>query len=316
MRVFITGGTGFAGSHLVDYIAEHHPTYTIQVLKRWRSNSENLAHFPEGRIKFYEGDLTDPHGLRTILERAQPDRIFHVAAQTFVPYSYVNPIATLDTNCQGTIHLLEAYRAVCPKAKFLLVSSGEVYGSHEEPITELSQLNVRSPYGLGKLAQDRACYMYQQAYGLPILIARSFSQVGPRKWEGLVDSSWCKQVARMEKHMQKPVLSVGRLDSIRTFCDVREMVQAYWMFMDQGTPGELYNICGDEVLSMQKILDLLRSLTTVSFDVVEDPFLLRPTDVARLEPQSTSFRTRFAWQPKIPYRDSLTQLLEYWRARI
>ena len=317
MRILVTGATGFMGSHLVDYLLEH-DMGTVQILKRWRSDGRmnNLEHLEPGRIKVYEGDLTDPYSLAEVLKRAQPDQIYHVAAHTHVPYSYTSPLATLDTNLQGTIHLLETCRTYVPHCKILIVSSGEVYGSHDDTITEESALNVRSPYGLGKLAEDRAAYMYQQAYGMNILIARSFSQVGPRKYVGLVDSAWCYQLAKMERGLQKEILQVGRLDTIRTFCDCLDMVKAYVMFMEDGQAGELYNICGDDVLKMEDIITFLRRLTQMQFQVREDPFLMRPTDVLALKPSSEKFRQRFGWQPETAYVASLERLLNYWRERV
>lgn len=318
MNIFVTGATGFMGSTLVDLLLKEHPNDRIQILRRWRSDGHfrNLDHLPVGSVDFFEGDLTDAWSMRDIIKSAKPDQLYHVAAHTFVPYSYGNPIATLDTNGQGTIHLLEAIENQAPKCKVLIVSSGEVYGSHDGPITEQSVLNVRSPYGLGKLVEDRAAFMYQQSYGMNIVIARSFSQTGPRKFVGLFDSSWCFQVARMEKGLQEHKLKVGLLTTTRTFCDSAEMVKAYHLFMNQGTSGDLYNICGNAVLKMSDVVELLRTLTDIKFEVVQDPARMRPTDVEFLKPVCDPFKQRFGWEPNKPYIESLRDLLNYWRHRI
>lgn len=318
MKIMVTGGTGFMGSTLVDLLLKEHPNDRIQILRRWRSDGhfQNLDHLPVGAVDFFEGDLTDAWSMRDIIKNAKPDQIYHVAANTFVPYSYGNAADCIDTNGQGTLNLLEAVRHYAPDCKILIVSSCEVYGSHDGPITEQSALNPRSPYGVGKLVEDRIAWMYQQSYGMNILIGRSSSQTGPRKFVGLVDSSWCFQVARMEKGLQVPVLKVGLLTPIRTFCDSVDMVKAYHTFMERGTPGELYNINGDGLLSMQNILDRLKSLSRVTFSVEQDPARIRPTDVKKLQPLCTPFRERFGWKPETPYIQSLENLLNYWRERL
>ena len=317
MTILVTGATGFAGSHLVDALLAQGVS-PVDCFVRWRSTGDipNLAHIPDASLRFHAADLTDPWSTRRVIRDVKPDRLFHVAAHTHVPYSYGCPTATLDTNGQGTINLLEACRTYAPECKILIVSSGEVYGHHDEEITEESALNVRSPYGLGKLCEDRAAYMYQQAYGMNILIARSFSQTGPRKYVGLVDSAWSYQIAKMEQHQQPPVLKVGLLNTVRTFCDVRDMAQAYLHYMQFGRAGDLYNICGEAVLSMQEILDKLQALTKVKFRVEQDPRLVRPTDVGALRPTCQRFRAAFNWKPTTSYDTSLKDLLHWWREQV
>ena len=318
MRIAVTGGSGFAGSHFIDFLLKKNPNDEIYVLRRWHSTGhfQNLDHLKSGSVKFFEGDLTDAWSMLDFIRTVKPDQIAHIAAHTYVPYSYSSPLATMDTNCQGTINLLEAIRHEAPQCKILIVSSGEVFGSHDGVITEESALNPRSPYGLGKLAEDRAAYLYQQSYGLDLVIARSFSQVGPRKFVGLFDSSWAFQIARMERRGFEPVLHVGKLDTTRTFCDIHEMVEAYHLYLNQGTSGDMYIICGNSVLRMDAVIEMLRGMTSVKFDVVQDPARMRPTDVMKLAPVCDPFKKRFGWEPKVSYETSLLNLLSYWRERL
>lgn len=320
MRVLITGITGFVGSHLADYLLAEHPEVEVHGLKRWRSPKDNLAHM-SGRIYLYDGDLRDLASLITILARVQPQIIFHLAAQSFVSTSYTAPVDTLDTNVIGTVNLLEAVRVCRLDPTIHVCSSSEVYGQvgkEDVPIREDCPFRPVSPYAVSKVGEDMAAWMYYKAYGLKTIRSRMFTHSGPRRGEVFVDSCFAQQLARIEQGLQEPVIRVGNLESVRTFCDVRDTVRAYWLLVTRCRPGEVYNIGGSTTMTIREMLTMLLGMTTVHgrIEVVVDPALLRPADVTLQIPSTDKFKAETGWEPTIPYRQTLQDMLDYWRDHV
>ena len=320
MRVLITGITGFVGSHLAEYLLNEHPTVEVTGLKRWRSPKDHIAHLLP-RLTLYDGDLRDLSSLIRVLGQARPDVIFHLAAQSFVTTSYTAPVDTLETNVIGTVNLLEAVRHCRLDPVIHVCSSSEVYGqvSEEEvPIREETPLRPVSPYAVSKVGEDMAAWMYYKAYGLKTVRSRMFTHSGPRRGEVFVDSFFALQVARIECGVQEPVLSVGNLESVRTFCDVRDTVRAYWLLIQHGPPGEVYNIGGDTTMTIRQMLQMLLEMTECrqTIEVRVDPALIRPADVTLQIPCVEKFKQVTGWEPTIPYRRTLLDMLEYWRVQV
>ena len=317
-RILITGITGFAGSHLADYVLAEHPGVEVFGTYRWRSRRENIEHL-EGRIRLLECDLGDMTALRAALERSQPDAIFHLAAQSFVPSSWTAPAETFHINVTGQIHLFEAIRSLAMDPVVQLACSSEEYGlvhKHETPITEENPLRPLSPYAVSKVAQDFLGYQYHRSYGLRAVRTRGFNHEGPRRGEVFVMSNFAKQIATIEAGAHEPVIRVGNLDAVRDFTDVRDMVRAYWLAATRGEPGEVYNIASGRGITIREILDRLLALSTVEVRVETDPARLRPSDVEVLLGDASKFRAATGWEPRIPLEQTLADSLDYWRGRL
>lgn len=317
MRVLITGITGFVGSHLADHILEEHPEVEIFGLKRWRSPRENIEHIKD-KLTLYDGDLRDLSSMLSVIGEVKPDWVFHLAAQSFVPTSFSSPASTLATNIIGTVNLLEAIRIAEVDPKVHICSSSECYGQvnqEEIPIKETCPLRPASPYAVSKLGEDMLAYMYYQAHGLRTIRSRAFTHTGPRRGEVFVVSSFAKQIAHIEKGIQEPVLWAGNLDSVRTFCDVRDIVRAYWLLLQRGEIGEVYNIGGRETMTIRDMLNKLLKLTDALIEVKIDENLLRPKDVTLQVPDCTKFTKLTGWEPRIPFEQTLQDTLDYWRER-
>jgi GDP-4-dehydro-6-deoxy-D-mannose reductase len=318
MRVFITGITGFAGSHLADYILENHPDVEIFGLVRWRSRLENILHL-EGKIEQVEGDMKDLASMKRCLVEVKPDRIFHLAAQSFVPTSWKCPAETFAINALGQINLFEAVLSLNISPKIQIAGSSEEYGltyPEEMPMKETNPLRPLSPYAVSKVAQDLLGFQYYKSYGLKIVRTRGFNHTGPRRGEVFICSTFAKQIAEVEKGLRDPVLHVGNLDAKRDFTDVRDTVKAYWLSLEKGKEGEVYNIGMGKAYSMKEVLDILLSYSSVNIEVKVDPERLRPSDVQILLCDNTKFVKLTGWRPEIPFTQSLKDVLDYWRDRV
>ena len=318
MRVLITGVTGFAGSHLAEYLLAHQPHAEVWGIYRWRSRMENLAEVL-GRLRMIECDLRDYTSVHHALSQSRPDVIFHLAAQSFVPSSWKAPADTLMTNIVGQTNLFEASRLLGLDPVIQIACSSEEYGmvyADEVPIREENPLRPLSPYAVSKVAQDMMAYQYFQSYGLKTVRTRGFNHTGPRRGEVFVTSNFCKQVASIELGLQEPVLRVGNLEAVRDFTDVRDMVRAYWLAADKGKPGEVYNVATGSGITIQELLDRILGLSSAEVQVVQDPDRMRPSDVVRLIGDASRFRADTGWEPEVPFDKTLADLLEYWRRRL
>jgi len=186
---------------------------------------------------------------------------------------------------------------------------------NELPIKETNPLRPLSPYGVSKVAQDKLSYQYHKSYGLKIVVTRSFNHTGPRRGEVFATSNFAKQIAEIEKG-KEPVMWVGNLDARRDFTDVRDVVRAYWLAVEKGEFGEVYNICSEKARTIQEVLDLLLSMTNKNIEVKQDPSRMRPSDVEVLQGDCSKFKKQTGWKPTIPFETTMEDLLNYWRERV
>ena len=318
--VLITGITGFVGSHLADYILANHPNTRITGLIRWRAPKDNIRHILD-RITLDSGDLLDYSSLAGGLSRQKPDIIFHLAAQSYVPYSFKAPAATLSSNVIGTCNLLEVVRELKSSGSYdpiiHVCSSSEVYGQVKEtevPIKEDNPFRPASPYAVSKVAEDMLAFQYWLSWQIKTIRTRMFTHTGPRRGDVFVVSTFAKQIAAIEAGQQPLVLKVGNLDSVRTFLDVRDAVKAYWRLVEVCPPGEVYNIGGAETMTVGEMLKKLLSLSRVNDIKVEvDPTRLRPSDVTMQIPCIDKFTEATGWKPEIKFDKTLEDTLSYWR---
>ena len=318
MRVLITGITGFAGSHLADYILKNHPDIEVFGIVRWRSRMDNILHI-QNKITTLEADLKDIVSLKKSLAQIKPDRIFHLAAQSFVPTSWTCPAETFAINSIGQINLFEAVLSLQLTPRIQIAGSSEEYGQvfpDEVPMKETNFLRPLSPYAVSKVAQDLLGWQYFKSYGMKVIRTRGFNHTGPRRGDVFICSNFAKQIAEIEKGKRDPILLVGNLEAKRDFTDVRDMVQAYWLSLEKCEVGDVYNIGTGKTYAMKDVVDMLVSMSDVEIETRVDPSRLRPSDVPILLSDSSKFRAASAWEPKISFRQSLEDLLNYWRERI
>lgn len=316
MKVLITGITGFAGSHLADYCLSR-GGLEVYGMVRWRSRTENIEHL-QGKVELVECDLRDATSTRSVIEDIRPDHIFHLAAQSYVPTSWRAPSESLTTNVIGQLNILEAVRKANHGCRIQVACSSEEYGMvHESelPIKEDNPLRPLSPYAVSKVGQDLLGYQYHMSYKMDIVRTRGFNHTGPRRGPVFVVSDFAKQIADIEKGHKEPVMYTGNLEASRDFSDVRDIVRAYFLSLEKGKPGEVYNICAEKAWTIRDMLDKLLSLTDARIEVKQDPSRMRPSDVPRLLGDCSKFRADTGWKPEIPFDTTLQDTLDFWRKR-
>ncbi len=317
MKCLITGITGFAGSHLAEYLLSRGDC-EVHGTARWRARTENID-LIRGRIHLHQCDIRDATAMHHLIRDLRPDRVYHLAAQSFVPMSWVAPAETLTTNIIGQTNLFEAVRAADCDCRIQLAGSSEEYGMvrpEEAPIKETNPLRPLSPYGVSKVAQDLMGYQYHQSYGMFIVRTRGFNHTGPRRGDVFVTSNFARQIAEIERGQRPPVIYVGNLDAVRDFTDVRDTVVAYCLALEKGQPGEVYNVATGRGWKIREVLDLLLSLAKVKVKVEQDPKRLRPSDVELLLGDPTKLKNQTGWEPKYQFEQTMKDLLDYWRARV
>jgi GDP-4-dehydro-6-deoxy-D-mannose reductase len=312
LRALITGAGGFVGGHLCAYLLAHTDWELMGTVYPHPVDAQPQ----EPRLRLRHADLRDPEGVQALVGEVQPDCVFHLAAQSFVPASFADPWDTLQNNIRAQLNLLEAVRRSGRDVRVLVIGSNEEYGAprpEELPQTEESPLRPNNPYAVSKVAQDFLGLQYYLAYGLPVVRVRPFNHTGPGQAPRFVVPAFASQIARIEAGRQEPVMKVGNLEAARDFTDVRDVVRAYHLAVSQGEPGEVYNLASGRPQSVRGLLEMLLSHSHVEIRVERDPSRYRPVDVPAVYGSAAKFRQRTGWEPQIPFEQTLRDILAYWR---
>jgi GDP-4-dehydro-6-deoxy-D-mannose reductase len=312
-KVLITGIAGAAGSYLAEYLCTHHPEIEVHGIARFRTDKKNLQAV-RGKIQIHEADLMDFGSMVPVVDKVNPDAIYHLAAYADVRASFTNPSTVLRNNIIGTSNLCEVVKLLGKNPAIQLCSTSEVYGQVEPkdiPIREDAPFKPASPYAVSKVAQDMLGWTYFAAYKMPIVRTRMFSYLNPRRSD-LFASAFARQIALIECGCQK-VLLHGNLESVRSFIDVRDAMHAYWLALMHGEPGEVYNIGSTEPIKVGEVLDRLIRLSRVAIPTQLSEELVRPADVTMQIPCIDKFVALTGWRPHYSFDESLNELITYWR---
>lgn len=308
-KALIIGAAGFVGNYLIDHIQKD-CIWSIIVTKMPHEKIEKNG------VDVRNLDIMDKQPLGDLLNEICPDYIFHLAAQSSVALSWKKPGLTVDVNIKGTLNVLDAIRELDYKPRVLLIGSGEEYGyvkPSEVPVNEDNVLRPGNIYAATKACQNMLGKIYSQAYGMDIMMVRTFNHVGPNQAPLFVVSDFCKQVAEIEKGLHEPVMRVGNLSARRDFSDVRDVVRAYTLLMEYGQAGENYNVGSGKAIAIQEILDMILSFAKTSITVEVDPARLRPVDVPVIEADVTKLEVCTGWKREIELERTIEETLEYWR---
>ena len=305
-RALVTGSGGFVGCRLCALLAD----------SGWDVIGADLR-APDGAVDRVAADLSTPAGVDAALDFAgEVTHVFHLAAATSVADSLNRPLEHLRINAGGTMLLAEALRARRPGARFVCIGSAEVYGPPQFlPMTEAHPLAPANPYAVSKAAADQYCAWLAASGALDVVRMRPFNHTGPGQPDVFVLPAFARQIAGIGAGLRPPVLRTGNLAVRRDFLHVDDVVRAYLAAALRGRSGEAYNVCSGVSRRLDEVLDRMRALSGVSFEVAPDPALHRPADIPELRGSAERLRADTGWEPAVPFDTLLTELLDHWRGR-
>lgn len=315
MRLLITGINGFVGRYLADHLLAQAGNQLWGLTRGPGRLPPALA----GRVSELYANLDDRVALRQALELAQPEVIFHLAGQPFVPESFRDPGATLQTNLLGTLHMIQAIIELQLTPRLVIVGSYEEYGKVDPddlPINEACPLRPTNPYGVSKAAQSLLATQYHMSHGLATICVRPFTHIGPGQSARFVTAAFARQIARIEHGLQSPLVQVGNLSAQRDFTDVRDVVRAYALLAQHGTAGQVYNLGSGQAVMVRSILDQLVAASTAKVEVQPNPELMRPVDMPLVLCDPRRLHAATGWVPQIPLSQTLDDILNYWRRTV
>ena len=322
MRILITGIAGFVGKHLTRYLLEdgNHEILGADLKLANFSIDKFGADEAQNKIKVLEVDIKDKKSVENIIVKFKPQQIYHLAAQSSVNWSWENPVETFKSNVFGGINILESLKNYCPECRILVVCTAEEYSKandKKKAIDEDFKIYPSNPYAISKAALDFFSITYHRAYGIPVLVSRSFNHIGPGQSERFVCSDFAKQIAEIENGIREPVVKVGNIEAYRDFLDVRDVVKAYSYIINRGKIGQAYNVCSGKKYKISYLLDVLMSTSRrkdITIKVDKDKF--RPVDTDIVYGDNSKLRSHTGWKPEYSITDSLRSVLEYWREEI
>lgn len=308
MRVLVTGATGFVGRHLVRLLLSHrHRVYGTYLTPpaEWGFDAA-----------LFRCDVRDAARIRDITREICPGRIYHLAGQSSPSQSLEDFRNAFDANFWGTYNLLEATRQVVPRARVLVVGSGQCYGPVKAsalPVSEDQLFAPPNPYALSKAAADMLAGQYHSRFGLHVVRARPFNHTGPGQQQGFVCSDYARQIAAIELGHGRSVLRVRDPEVRRDFSDVRDVVRAYQLLLEKGKPGEAYNVASGQPISVRQIVLSLVSLSSRPIRISAVRQRLRSGDVPTLYGSSRKLRRATGWKPAYNMHQTLGDLFDYWK---
>lgn len=317
MRILITGMSGFVGSHFIDHLGEVGIDADVLGLSR-RPWSHRLC--PAGKIRLttHAADLLDRRLIRSILEQFRPTHVLHLAAYSSVGFSWQKPVESFSNNTNILLNLLDLVRDLRIPCRILSVGSSEEYGPVSAdmlPLREQARLNPISPYAVARVAQELLSSVYVHGYGLDIVMTRSFNHIGTRQREDFVVPSLAKQLVERRVTGNTAPLTTGNRAIIRDFVDVRDVVRAYLDLLRNGRPGQVYNICSGNGVSIDDVIMRMQRCLGTDVPLRTDPNLVRPAENPAVIGAYDRIFEDIGWKPRVALDDSLSWILDWWHAQ-
>lgn len=306
-NALIFGCNGFVGGWLAQEFSAH----------GWRVTGADVA--KEARYsqydRYYPCDLLDTNEVTRVVVESECDSIVNLAAISSVSQSWRSPRLTMHVNVIGAMNLLDAVRTLARMPRVLLIGSSEEYATSDYPLQEGDPIDATNPYGVSKVAQERMALLYAREYNVPVCLTRSFNHTGLGQADTFVLSSWCKQVAEIDRSGRAGTLGVGNLHVIRDFSDVRDVCRAYRLILESDSVGEVFNVGSGRAYSLEVLASKIASFAHVPVSIVEDSSRVRRTDVPSIVCDPTHLKAVTGWLPKYNIEITLREMYEAFRKK-
>lgn len=311
MDALVTGAGGFVGNYLVQELVKEHVHVGATKLPKESVRYQDC--------EILDLDITHADEIRELLRVHRPAQIYHLAAQSSVALSWKDPELTMDVNLKGTLHLLDAVRAVEDyHPRILLIGSGEEYGylrADACPVSEQEALRPANIYAVTKACQNMIGSLYARAYGIDVLMVRAFNHIGVGQSPNFVAADFALQIAEIEAGRRPPLMRVGNLEAERDFSDVRDIVRAYRLLMQYGQSGETYNVGSGRAVSIRELLEILIHYSTKSIETEQDPARMRPSEIPCIRADIQKLQAVTGWKPEFTLEETLRMMLDHNRRK-
>ncbi len=316
-KVFITGGCGMVGSHLIEF----YYAQGIKPVATWFTPTVDINEVAD-KCHYYNCDVKDAAAVDALITQYRPEIIYHLAAQSYPAVSWDLPIETLSTNVNGTVNVFESIKAIRKSDPtydpvVIVACSSAEYGSSltkfDYPVTEAAELLPLHPYGVSKVAQDLLAYQYFATFNIRCIRARIFNTTGVRK-TGDVVSDFVRRAVMIEQG-RLAEFTCGNLTTKRAITDVRDLITALDLLSREGTWGEVYNISGSNIYEVREIIGKIEDVMGLKLDPKIDPALIRPQDEPIIYGNVDRLKSATGWEQKVPFEQTIADMVAYWRMK-
>ena len=305
----ITGITGQDGSHLAELLLAKGYRVSGMVRRASTENFQRIEHL-RGRVELFQGDLLDQTSIARVLEQVIPDEVYNLAAMSFVPTSWQQPVLTAEFTALGVTRLLDAVRQTCPRARFYQASSSEMFGAAAPPQDESTPFVPRSPSACAKVFAHQLCQNYRDAYGMFIACGILFNHESPRRGIPFVTRKITRAAARIRHGLDRKVY-LGNLDARRDWGYAKDYVEAMWLMLQQDQPDD-YVIATGETHTVRDLVETAFNCVGLDWQkhVVLDPAFIRPAEVDILIGDPSKARKKLGWKPKVSFKQLVELIVE------
>jgi GDP-4-dehydro-6-deoxy-D-mannose reductase len=307
LRVLITGGTGFVGSHLIQFLKSRASHIAVLALGAGSSS--------ESGVQYYAVDVRNVEGVRSVVHDFRPQQVYHLAGISAIDLSWSDPRLTYEVNVFGAHNLFAAAMSLPSPPRILNISTSQVYAANSGILTEESPIGPDNPYAASKAMAELLLVQYRRAVVGGVITARSFNHTGAGQTPKFALPSIAKQFAEIECGLRPSKLTLGNVDVERDFTDVRDVVRAYWMLLQRGKAGEVYNVCSGCAVSLAEIIKKFEAIAGLNVSIETDPDRVRANEVMRICGDPEKIQAEIGWDRQVPLEKTIEDLLQYWRSK-